>query len=512
MLNFPVPYANELIYSSVARAGIRLAINSPKQLLDEVFQDREVVATIDLPAHLSKILKLLPETQFNAEKLIYQHTLFPLYAPFVPEERRQECMQWMLNKSNGSVHLALGINASYIATPTYLQYCPGCINEQLKQYKEYYWSRLWQVQGVTCCQKHGELIQTNIEFRSPHKHEFIAADVKNCPIVTQSAAKLDDLFICKKVDELLQLCPKQSASFEQWSLFYKKLAHQNNCVRGNSHILYESIYEKISTRWSKQFLKQYHLDNFSSENSWLRSIFRKHRKCFSYLQHLIVIEAMNAGREWSFNEILVTVNSLQPVIKPQSIKLQSSDITESQNTIILEKRKKWLEAINQDSIIASRKQNRALYAWLYRNDKEWLLETNSHYQQPHIPTGNKIDWGTRDLETVKLLINIKQQLIENLDLPRKSKNWWIKQLKNPATIEKNLDNLPLTKQFLDQYNEDISCFQIRRLTRVLLQSYSANEQLPRWIILRKSGLSEERITTEANNFLTNVIKLIHWEN
>lgn len=48
---------------------------------------------------------------------------------------------------------------------------------------------------------------------------------------------------------------------------------------------------------------------------------------------------MNVGREWSFNEILVTVNSLQPVIKPQSIKLQSSDITESQNTIILENEK-----------------------------------------------------------------------------------------------------------------------------------------------------------------------------
>lgn len=199
-------------------------------------------------------------------------------------------------------------------------------------------------------------------------------------------------------------------------------------------------------------------------------------------------------------------------IKPQSIKLHSWNITESNNTIILEKRKKWLEAINQDSILASRKQNRALYAWLYRNDKEWLLKTNSHYQQPHIPTGNKIDWGTRDLETVRLLINIKQQLIDNLELPRKSRNWWIKQLKNPATIEKNLDNLPLTKQFLDQYNEDISCFQIRRLTRVLLQLYSENEQLPRWIILRKSGLSEERITAEANKFLTNVVNTKYGEN
>ena len=37
MLNFPVPYPDELIYSLVARAGIHLGLTSPKQLLDEVF-------------------------------------------------------------------------------------------------------------------------------------------------------------------------------------------------------------------------------------------------------------------------------------------------------------------------------------------------------------------------------------------------------------------------------------------------------------------------------------------
>jgi hypothetical protein len=48
MLNFPLPYQNELIYSTVARAGIRLALSSPKQLLDEIFQNRKVIATVDL--------------------------------------------------------------------------------------------------------------------------------------------------------------------------------------------------------------------------------------------------------------------------------------------------------------------------------------------------------------------------------------------------------------------------------------------------------------------------------
>ena len=91
MLNFPVPYTNELIYSSVARAGIRLAINSPKQLLDEIFQDREVVATIDLPAHLSKILKLLPETQFDAKTDLSAY--FFLFMPhlFQKSEDKNAC-------------------------------------------------------------------------------------------------------------------------------------------------------------------------------------------------------------------------------------------------------------------------------------------------------------------------------------------------------------------------------------------------------------------------------------
>ena len=43
MLNFPTPYPNELIYSTIARAGIHHAITSPKQLLEEVFAVSSVV-------------------------------------------------------------------------------------------------------------------------------------------------------------------------------------------------------------------------------------------------------------------------------------------------------------------------------------------------------------------------------------------------------------------------------------------------------------------------------------
>ena len=75
MHNFPVPYPNELVYSTVARAGIYHGITSPKQLLDEVFQNRKVIATLDLPCHLQAIANQLQSTMSMkewAEELGYE--------------------------------------------------------------------------------------------------------------------------------------------------------------------------------------------------------------------------------------------------------------------------------------------------------------------------------------------------------------------------------------------------------------------------------------------------------
>lgn len=91
MWNFPTPLTDELIYSTIARAGLHHGIQSPKQLLDEVFQDRKVVATLDLPSHLNAIVHLLERTgRFSLIDLIYKHTMFGLYAPFVQESHRQK--------------------------------------------------------------------------------------------------------------------------------------------------------------------------------------------------------------------------------------------------------------------------------------------------------------------------------------------------------------------------------------------------------------------------------------
>ncbi|MFX2101665.1 TnsD family Tn7-like transposition protein [Acinetobacter baumannii] len=499
MLNFPMPYQHELIYSTVARAGTRLALDSPKQLLDEVFENRKVIATVDLPCHLNAIIYQFPNHQFTVQDIAYQHTLFPIYAPFVPEKRRQQCLKWMADISQGSIHLALGINASRIPPIHKLRYCPQCLAEQLDKYGEYYWFRLWQIQGA-CCIQHGQLIDSELDLRSLHRHDFLVPSHQSCPKTEQTIANPDDIFITSKLLELLTLPPSESPSYEQWTMFYYELARQNACIRGKNQILHERILERITVRWSKKFLEQYCLADLTSETSWLHHIFRKHRKSFSYLEHIITIEAL-INREWSFAEILNQVHSFRKINQDNHVNVPNSHLTD----LTIKNREKWLNLIKQNGVKPARLLNAALYAWLYRNDNNWLLETNQTFHQKYTPQGTKVDWHSRDLFFVKQLIKLNNDLLLDLNNPRRSANWWIKQTSHVSTIEKNLDLLPLTKLFLEKYSEDIGTYQIRRLTKTFIEMKIKGEVLPRWRILRKAGLSDERMVSEAALFLLNVL-------
>lgn len=494
-----MPYPQELIYSTVARYKIRAGLISPKQLLDDVFEDRGIVATVDLPCHLSKIANHYPHNRFNLNYIAYQHTLFPLYAPFIPESRRQECLRWMANHSQGSIHLAIGNNASRLPSVKYIRYCPQCFDEQFKVNGEWYWSRIWQISGITCCSKHGSLADSSVEYRPNSRHDFIAPTPHNCNINPQGSINEDNRFLISKVAELLSLAEQSSPTFEQWSTFYYGLARSHDCIRGSKHIDHLRILEKVKNRWSLKFLEANNLHILNSETGWLRSIFRKHRKSFSYLEHIVAIESL-LEKEWSFEEIMVQVKSQKSTLSGKITKAKSTIKPDSE--LVKSNRNLWLDLIKEhQSIKEARKVNKALYAWLYRNDKTWFINTNKNYHQRHIPKGFTVDWQKRDSEFVRSLIKINDHTCFDLTLPRKSKKWWMNQTDSVSMIEKNQDKLPLVSAFLDRYSEDVSNYQIRRLSQVLIDSISNNQTLQRWEILRLAKLSDERITPESSRFL-----------
>lgn len=500
MLNFPVPYADELVYSLVARAGIHLGLTSPKQLLDEVFANRHVTATVDLPNHLASLAQLFPQSiGLDATRLAYLHTLFPLYAPFTTEERRLCCLEQMARDSQSVVHMLLGVAASRVKQSHSLRYCPQCLHKQAREHGEYYWQREWQVMGADCCLEHGGLVEANIARHAYHRHQFVAASPLVCPLLPQPVADAKAIRISRQVMALLQRPPSSSPTFSQWSIFYYQLANRAGCSKVK-HVKHEPIHEMIISRWSENWLRQHGLELNSVSGDWLRAIFRKHRKSFSYLEHIVVLDSF-LPESWNITTVLDEVQRISTSVcssYPLPLDDNSAEPTEH--------RAQWQKLLESHGVKQARLLNQALYAWLYRHDRYWLLEFNRQYYQTHIRAKRRVDWAKRDRMLCRQLFHILEQHELELDSPRRSRNWFLSKLSSSAMIEKNLHLMPLTSLFFQRYCEDIADYQIRRLAIAATFLAQNGYSLCRWRLLRLAGLSDERLTLLADCLLREVLE------
>lgn len=497
MLNFPVPYPNELIYSTAARTGTYLGISSPKQLLDEVYGNRKVIATMDLPCHLQAISNQLKRTgRYSVVELVYQHTLFPLYAPFVSEEHRFKALKMMAASSQGAVHLMLGVAASRVKSVNGFRYCATCVQQQLKTHGECFWLRQWFFPGLGVCPDHGplNLLSENI---SDHRHLFLPlqqaiSKTQNCADISSEQVVLACL-----ARDLMQLSPGASPTFEQWTAFYHNLASDFGFSRGKQ-VLHDQVYNHIKQQFSVRTLSELDLHGPVSESFWLRSMFRKHRKAFSYLEHLIVWAALLPGMTPA--EILKQVQRAGCKMCPT---VELTDAWQASALVDLQKREAWQRLTLEHGIKAARKveSGGAVYAWLYRHDRAWLLKFNRQQKQPRDLPGFKVDWHQRDILTIKILRKLPACPELIFKGPRISANYLLSHLPNRSSVEKNLDKLPLVRTYLQRYTETITEYQLRRLMTTCAEFHKDGVPLKQWVALRNAGLSKERLTADTQRVL-----------
>lgn len=104
-----------------------------------------------------------------------------------------------------------------------------------------------------------------------------------------------------------------------------------------------------------------------------------------------------------------------------------------------------------DNSLSSRKELRqlkpALYAWLYRHDRAWLLINPSLNQKPKRTFSLRVDWDVRDrhlANTVRLAVKeLQQNLKHTITISRVGKI-----IGKLGLLQKHLDKLPETKSLL----------------------------------------------------------------
>lgn len=176
--HFPVLYPGELLYSGCARFADRMHYPTLGATNLELFGNRMAIPVVDLPHQIGRLVANLPASHiYDADALIDQHTLLPLYAPFLPVKNYQRLRKAMRGGGCRTTYLIAGITAGRVRLPLHLRSCPCCDAESINNYGETYWHRVHQVAGVEVCPVHNVFLQDSSALRinSKNRHEFLSA-------------------------------------------------------------------------------------------------------------------------------------------------------------------------------------------------------------------------------------------------------------------------------------------------------------------------------------------------
>ena len=318
------------------------------------------------------------------------------------------------------------------------------------------------------CLKHQcKLVNSETSFYSIKKHHFQAAEAVNKSTCISSIllSKYEHKLISFFYD-LLELKNIKPCSNNQWTLFYKKLALDLQVMNSN-YVDHKVIYHQLNHNLKGTLFEKYLPKN--NDNSWLVEIFRKHRKSFHPIRHLMVWSTFLFDK--SIEEIFILVRNFP---KKNNINKDEEFVAkQTTNKSTNEQRKSWLALCRRNierGVKALRKTENggSLYAWLYRHDRDWLNDNSPKPQRTNL-NRYKRDYAIWDEENIALLQEYIKKKTTLLKRPRISKAHLIKQLKTPNSVEKHLIDLPKTSEWLDANQENKVAYRKFRL-RVACQA------------------------------------------
>ena len=175
--HFPEPYPNELLYSVLARLGARLGQLSWQDYGANLLGAKTATGIIELPNRLDCLVRSMPpEFGSTADQLIDKNTLWPFYSAFLPPDRRLRTREEM--KGKGQPRVLLGLISLRGPSNEWLRYCPECVMQDRRKFREAYWHRSHQIPGTRDCAEHGVLLVDSAAavWHRSNRHAYCAAE------------------------------------------------------------------------------------------------------------------------------------------------------------------------------------------------------------------------------------------------------------------------------------------------------------------------------------------------
>jgi hypothetical protein len=281
---FPDPYPDELLYSVCARYSALMDYPNKITATSDFFGGTGVAVVVDLPNRLNHLINALPPGHlYSVDELIYEHTHYPFYVPFLPRDRALLVRDTMRNDGNNRVAERIGISADRLKMPTYLRFCPPCVRQDKARFGETYWHRIHQVPGVEVCPHHATFLEeSNTLWRNPRNPgEPFAAEHS----INDTPARALDT--SEHIQSIQVNIARQALWLLEWSTEtvggltlgrrYHNLLLRMGLACYNGQVRTAQLTSNFLTFYSSEFLKSLGCNVRNHYSSWLMRLLNTHK-------------------------------------------------------------------------------------------------------------------------------------------------------------------------------------------------------------------------------------------
>jgi hypothetical protein len=448
---FPTALPDETLHSRISRYH-RLSGNwQERQTLDEIFGTHLLVATANLPSHLSALLAALPEhAQLSMVQLIDSATVLPYFRPFLSLGQATQCFQAMASQNACGMKIGIGLVASRIGARNAFRFCRQCRAEDEQLHGSAYWHRAHSLPGVLVCHRHKNvLMELGASLVHLHRHRlFLPTDSwveKGTSAARVPVTHLEELFRLATSSATLLAMPMPPIPAPLLRFFYREKAAAQGWIDHHGRIRCAAIVH-ASNHFGLAQVPDADL-KFCAQPHWIFKLLYKHRTAMHPLKHLALltllgIEARDLQAYWQLNNWPAggTVDRRKgspAACVPTAAQLDC-------------RRKRFLDQLKETA--PRRTQD---YMWLYRHDYPWLKAAIAQRACTPKPAMQKVKWEQRDRQLAAQVRDHAALLYQTDVSTRISATLLARATGKQALIEKFFMKLPLTTRTIRLLEETV---------------------------------------------------------
>lgn len=472
----PTPLDGECVYSIVAAFTWRW-FNGNRSGACALFCGATPAAR-DIPARLPHLASNLPESLGkDAVQLALAHTSLPIHLPFI-DARRREALFAAIEQGK-PMQFRLGIAPARLVCARALRLCPECVRRDRARFGRAYWHREHQLPGVLTCALHSRVLVISsvapearhgvASFVTPHQARAVRPEsikqewMGHARKLSQEMEALFDLHVARPGPA--RLCA-----------YYRHLLHEAGYTEPNGGISLCRLCADLNVHFGRSFLCRIGCLP-SDKYGWVAALVRSPRSHQQPLRHVLLLNFLGRSVR-HLNEAMGFELSRGPA-KPHPYRIRCPVRMARLRPKV---RLAWLEIARGAHVNQARKL--AMYAWLYRNDREWLL---THRIARGTRSPDLAEWAKRDARLASMIPFLAARILRARPLRRVSRNAIASNCGATSWLVRDHSHLPLSVAAIKSASESVTDFAIRRL-RELAKDPSL-VAAPAWKLRVRAGIS-----------------------